>query len=87
MLKLSSFTVARPGRMTLVVSMAATIRLIFKSKHADTLTLRLLDQQLPPLLEACVFERVQPEICVVISKSPFKDSVHAICSVKGVVCP
>lgn len=67
---------ASPGRVTLVFSMAATIHLIFKSKHTGTHTLRLLAQQLPPQLEECVCVfACSREICVVNSKSPFKDSV------------
>lgn len=59
--------VANLGRVTLVLSMAATIHLIFKSKHTGTHTLRLLAQQLPPQLEVCVSVRAVGEICVVNS--------------------
>lgn len=61
--------VASPGRVTPVFSMAATIHLIFKSKHTGKHTLRLLAQQLPPQLEVRACTR---EICVVNSKSPLR---------------
>lgn len=77
-LKLSGFIVSSAGAVTPVCSMAATIHLPFESKHRGMHTRRLLAQQLPPQLEvrARVFVHVRiREICVVISKSPFKDSM------------
>lgn len=58
--------------------MAATIHLTFESKHRGIHTRRLLAQEFPPQLEvrARVFVHARiRETCVVISKSPFKDSV------------
>lgn len=83
---------ASPGRVTLVLSMATTIHLIFKSKHAGTHTLRLLAQQLPPpqleacvCVSACVCARAVEEICVVNSKSLWGQHVCVSCSALGVV--